>query len=59
MHCSGTLWLVRSFTVPLTWAIKGLPSLSTETLITPCCLLRISSAPLAMSGVRKVELKVL
>lgn len=53
------LWLVRSFTVPLTWAIKGLPSLITDTLITPWFLLRISSAPLAISGVKKVELNVL
>ncbi|MNJ02801.1 hypothetical protein D3C73_1628880 [compost metagenome] len=59
MNFNETLWLVRSLTVPLTSAVRGLPSLSTETLITPWFLLRVSPAALAMSGVRKVELKVL
>ncbi|MNL84928.1 hypothetical protein D3C87_2130580 [compost metagenome] len=59
MNFNGTVWLVRSFTDPLTSAVRGLPSLSTETLITPWFLLRVSPAALAISGVRKVELNVL
>ncbi|MNR44782.1 hypothetical protein D3C85_1635630 [compost metagenome] len=56
---SVSLWLVRFLTVPVTCAIRGLPSLITETLIIPRFLLRACSTDLAMSGVRNVELKVL
>ncbi|MNH43059.1 hypothetical protein D3C79_1048800 [compost metagenome] len=59
MNFSGTELLVRSLTVPLTWVTTGLPALITETLITPWFLLRTRPADLAMSGCRKVEIKVL